>query len=215
MKRTLIALALLLSLPAHAYYGVLDNGEILAKNQYKFTGDLQWLTSRGGLNVAARADIGYLDEFGARLLVGSGATDIFAGGMIKWMPIPDLQGQPAIGLNGGLIYARDNGNRDLTFRLEPLVSKKFTVDDMDWTPYASLPIGLRSRDNADVDNRHDVTWQFVAGTQLLIPQVRQVQFIGEFGVDLGNALSHISVGAIYYLDGNGSKSAPAAETSAE
>jgi hypothetical protein len=192
--------ALTFSAPAWAYYDVLDNGEILAPGRYKVTGGLQALTDRGGLNAGAIFDAGFGDEFGARGLVGIGDTDISFGGLFKWMPIPDIENQPAIGFNAGLLYAKDADVRDITFRFEPLVSKKIVVNQSAWTPYASLPIGLRSRDSDASSNHSDVTWQLVAGTQLQLEQWKELQFIAEIGADLDHALSHVSVAAIYYFD---------------
>lgn len=199
-KVALTLITFSLSAPAWAYYGVLDNGEILSAGHYKLTGDLQALTSSGGLNIGTRFDIGFQDEFGARAILGAGTTDVFFGGLLKWMPVPDIEGQPAIGFNAGLLYANDGGTRDLTFRFEPLVSKKFKVDDSYLTPYASLPIGLRQRDAREGHNTSYVTTQLVAGSQLEIPKWKNLQFIGELGLNLDNAFSYVSVGAILYFD---------------
>jgi hypothetical protein len=185
---------------AWAYYGVLDNGEILAPGHYKVTGDLQALTEEGGLNGAARFDLGFQDEYGVRALIGAGTTDIFFGGLFKWMPIPDTNDQPAIGFNVGLLYGKDGGERDLTIRWEPLISKKFDLHTTVWTPYASLPIGLRMRDRGGGDNNSYVAWQVVAGSQLQLAKWKNLQFIAEVGANLDNALSHVSVGAIFYFD---------------
>lgn len=195
-----LTLTALLSIPAFAYYDVLDSGEILSKGQYKLTGAGQLLTDRGGLNAEAMIDAGFQDEFGIRGLFGFGRTDIFAGALFKWMPIPDLDKQPAIGFNVGVLYGKADAARDLTFRFEPLVSKKFSDGNLVFTPYASLPIGIRTRDSEIDGNSTNMTWQLVAGTQLQIPKWKKLQFMGEFGVDLDSAVSHITVGALLYFD---------------
>jgi hypothetical protein len=200
MKSLIFALTFLISAPAWAYYDVLDNGEILPKGTYKLTGGGQFLTDHGGLNVESIIDAGFQDEFGIRGMFGFGKTDIFAGGMFKWMPIPDIEKQPAIGFNAGLVYGKWKGNRDLTFRIEPIASKKFNLDTTVWTPYVSLPFGWRTRDSEANGNRSDVSWQAVAGTQLQVPKWKKLQFIAEVGMDLSKALSHVSFAAILYFD---------------
>lgn len=205
MRNWFFAVFLLTSLPSHAYYAVLDNAEVLPLHHYKLTGSGQALTDNGGLNLAGRMDAGFTEEFGIRGLFGFGKTDLYFGGLVKWIPIPDIEGQPAIGLNGGMIYARDNDVQDTTFRVEPLVSKKLNLDGAILTPYASLPVGIRMRtaDDPYIDDNSVMTFQLVAGTQLQLEQWKKLQFIGELGVDLDNAPSHVSVGAIFYYDENG------------
>lgn len=203
MKSLLLALSVLISTPAFAYYDVLDTGETLSKGNYKLTGATQFLTDHGGVNVEGMFDMGIGDEFGVRGLFGFGQTDIFAGGMFKWVPIPDIEGQPAIGMNIGLLYMKDGPIRDLTFRLEPLVSKKITGPATVWTPYASLPVGLRARDHRDSSNRTDLTWQVVGGTQLQVEKWKKLQFMAEVGMDLDQAVSHFTIAALLYFDDYG------------
>jgi hypothetical protein len=196
---------LLLAPSAKAYYAVMDNGEILAPGKYKLTPSMQFLTDSGGVNLSARGDMGFTDEFGGRVLFGMGKTDYFLGGLVKWMPVPDVDRQPAIGMNVGLLYGKDRDTRDLTIRVEPLVSKKLNVGDAKFTPYASLPLGLRMRNSSDprVNEDTKLAIQLVAGTQLEIPHWKNLQFMGEIGLDLENAPSHVSFGAVLYFDEEG------------
>jgi hypothetical protein len=198
-KAVLLALTLLSS-TCWAYYDVLDTGEMLPKGTYKLTGDAQLLTETGGLNVGASIDTSFRDEYGARALVGFGRTDYFMGALFKWAPIPDIDNQPAIGFNLGLLYAHWNGNADLTVRFEPIISKKFTIERSVVTPYASVPLGLRMRTTNANTNTSDLTAQLVLGSQLQVEKWKNLQFIGEIGLDLGNALSSISLAAIWYFD---------------
>lgn len=190
-----------LSSPCWAYYDVLDTGEVMQKGKYKLTADTQLLTSTGGGNVGVIADAGIQEEYGLRAIAGLGRTDYFFGGLFKWMPIPDIQNQPAVGFNAGLLYAKWYDNRDLTFRFEPLVSKKFSLEQVIITPYGSIPLGLRTRSsNVNSDTGTDIAWQFVVGSQLQIEKWKNLQFMGEVGLELDHSLSHISVAAIWYFD---------------
>lgn len=201
---TLVTLfALMCGMQAHAgYYTVLDNGEVLKSGHYKLTGDAQILTKDGGLNVGAMFDMGFQEEFGLKALLGFGKTDFFAGGMLKWMPIPDLEGQPAIGGNIGIIYANEADYSDMTIRLEPLVSKRLVIDDTVVTPYVSLPVGIRIRDTSDyyVNDDTKMTFQLVIGSQLQVPRWKNLQFIAEVGLDLDQSPGYLSLGALMYFD---------------
>jgi hypothetical protein len=187
-----------LSSSALAYMSVLDTGEIPQPGVVKATGAAQLRTDQSALNVNAIMDLGLSDEYGLRGLVGGGSTDFYLGALLKWMPIPDTDGQPAIGFNAGLLFARDEGNRDLNFRFEPLVSKKFVSDQATFTPYASLPLGIRNREVRGAKNKTDLTTQFVVGTQFHMENWQDLHAIAEVGVDIADALSHISIGVVYY-----------------
>lgn len=204
MRHILISLlTLLLSSPAWAaYYGVLDNGEVLESGKYKLTPDLQALTKNGGMNLGVSADMGFQEDFGLRALVGFGKTDVYGGAMVKWMPIPDLENQPAIGINVGIIYGKDEDLRDLSFRFEPLISKRITVDQTVITPYAALPVSVRVRNSDDplIEEETKMAFQLVIGSQLQIEAYKNLQFIGEIGLDLEQAPGYVSLGAIFYFD---------------
>lgn len=198
--RPLILILSLLSTPCWAYLDVLDTGEIMKPGNYKLTGNMQAVTSSGGLNLGLTFDAGFQEEYGIRLLGGLGRTDYYMGGLFKWMPIPDVDDQPAVGFNIGLLYARWNDDRDLTFRFEPLISKKFTTETMAFTPYGSLPLGLRTRNSEVHESGSAVTWQLVLGSQVQIEKWKNLQFMGEIGLDLAYAISHVGVAAIFYFD---------------
>lgn len=195
------ALLLLIRVPtAWAYYDILDTGEILPSGNYRLLGGAQLLTDRGGFNVNTAIDAGFREEFGLRGILGFGSTDVFAGGYFKWIPIPDIEGQPAMGARAGVLYGKDGGTRDLSFRLEPMISKKFAVGSAFLTPYASLPMGINAHDSENGSNKTEITWQLVAGSQMQFERWKKLQFMAEIGVDLQHALSHVSLAAVLYFD---------------
>lgn len=200
MKKILALIVGLMSTPCWAYYEVLDTGEIMAPGHYKLTATGQALTSTGGANVAAIFDAGFQEQYGVRAIAGFGHTDYFLGTYFKWMPIPDMDSQPAIGFNLGLLYAKQADVRDLNFRFEPLLSKKFSGDTLVLTPYVTLPFGLRTRNSETQDSRASVTWQLAVGSQVQIERWKNLQFMGEIGLDLENAVSYVSAAAVWYFD---------------
>lgn len=224
MRNFIISLAVLLvaatlSIPGWAYQEVLDNAEVLNWGQLKLTGGLQGITDNGTANVTGIIDTGIQQDFGVRGLIGFGETDFYIGGLVKWIPIPDVDNQPAIGFNVGMTYATWMSDvTDTTLRFEPLISKKFAIETAHVTPYASFPLGIRMR-SVDAANQSDeleddtrLTSQLVVGTQLELAQWREMQFIGEIGLDIDETFSHIALGIVYYIDGfsSGTTSSPAA-----
>ncbi len=188
-----------------AYYSVLDTGEIMSSGNYKLAPDLQILTDDGGLNLGVTGDMGIDDEFGLRALAGFGKTDFYFGGMLKWVPVPDIEGQPLIGMNVGLIYAKDNDIRDMLIRAEPILSKKISLNGSALTPYVALPMSVRLRNssNPKVDEDTVIAWQLVGGAQLQVEQLKKVQFMAEVGVELNEAPSYVAGSMIFYVDEEG------------
>lgn len=209
MRFLISVLLVAFSAPAFAgYYSVLDTGQVLKEGQYKLTGDAQILTKNGGLNIGATADMGFREEFGLRAMIGFGSTDIYAGGMIKWVPIPDIDNQPAIGINAGVVYGKDGSISDMTVLFQPIVSKRFVMDSATVTPYASIPVGIRTRSSSDwwVKDGTSMTFQMVVGSQLQVEKWKNLQFMGEIGLDLDKAPSYLSIAAVFYFDSeNGMK----------
>jgi hypothetical protein len=152
-------------------------------------------------------DTGVAPDFGVRGLVGFGKTDYYLGGMVKWTPIPDVENQPAIGFNLGVTYAKWYEDvKDTTFLFQPIVSKKFAVQEIFLTPYASVPLGIRMRSTTLRDDNTELTSALVLGGQLQVAQWKNLQFLAELGLDIDNAFDHVSIGAIFYFDAeNGMK----------
>lgn len=191
---------------ANAYYSVMDTGEIMAPGRYKLTPELQFITDYGNANAGANFDIGLNDESGLRAQVGAGDTDFYLGGFYKYMPYPDVDNQPAIGFNAGVVYARDEDASDFTVRFEPIVSKKFEGDWGSVTPYGSIPIGFQHRSAAQyVDDHNNITIQVAAGAQVDVKQIPDWGFLAEVGIDLNKTFNYLSFGAAWYFGNEAAK----------
>lgn len=196
LKILLITVALFSPLPSKAYYSVMDTGEIIPEGRYKLGLESQFITDDdSGINLVGRFDHWVSEELNFQGLLGFGEVDLHAGGFVKWIPFPDFDEQPAIGLKAGMLYAREDGVNELSFRLYPLISKTFTSNIGEWTPYASLPIGFRT-----IDGETDVPVQLAFGSQWKTDHFENLQFVGEVGLDVSDAYTYISIGAVLYAD---------------
>jgi len=197
---------LAISAPAHAYYSVMDTGEVMSSGRYKLTPEIQFITQGGGANVGTNFDYGWNDDVGLRAQIGAGDTDFYLGGFLKYMPFPDIDNQPAIGFNAGLVYARDAGDNDYTVRVEPIVSKKFDVQFGAINPYASLPLGIQHR-GADkyVNDHNNLTVQLAVGTQVDLKTLPNVGLMAEIGIDLNKTSNYVSFGGAWSFGAEDSK----------
>lgn len=193
------ALGMLVSGSAFAgYYSTLETGKLLADGHYRLGAETQFITEGDdGVNLAARLDGPINDEWGWRAVAGFGTTDVYLGGFAKWVPIPDVDSQPAVGALLGVLYANYSDMSELSLRLHPFVSKAFDLEFGDLTPYAALPLGFRT---ADGDT--DFTSQVALGVEFKPEALEKIDFIAEIGFDIDNAFPYFSVGATIEFDEN-------------
>lgn len=196
MKKIVTFLMFISSVSSFAYYSTFDTGELVKEGRVEALLETQFVTdNNSGMNLNARADYGLNDESSFRALLGFGATDFQIGGFYKWVPIPDYKDQPAIGLSAGVMYARYSGENELALRLHPFLSKKFEIDHGMLTPYAALPVGLRS-----FDGENQVPIQFQLGTRFKHNDIKHIAFNAELGFNVKDAFTYISFGAVFALD---------------
>lgn len=197
-------LILISSSPAFGYYSVLNTGDILPEGKYTATGETQFLMDPGGINLGAKFDSGINESTGFRADLGFGKTDLSLGAFVKYIPYPDVEGQPAVGLNSGIIYATDAGINVFTVRFEPLVSKKFETSFGHLVPYASVPVGLAHRSKRiNNEDKNDLAIQIVGGTEIKHRQLNGVKFMAEVGIDIDNAFSYVSLAGVFDFDSTG------------
>lgn len=200
MPRFIALLALLTHAQAFAYLSTVDTGDLLEEGKNQVIVEGQFVTDPdGGANFVGRFDGAIDDSTGWRALLGFGSTDFEVGGFIKWIPIPDVDDQPALGLLAGVLYSRDFGDSELAVRVHPIVSKKFSLEIGDLTPYASIPIGFHSRgekriyDDGDEQDKNIFPLQLTAGTFFKPKSFENLRFGAELGFSLSEANTYFSI----------------------
>ncbi|MCC6137543.1 MAG: hypothetical protein IT287_02845, partial [Bdellovibrionaceae bacterium] len=102
MRSVVVLMSLLfLSQQSQAYMSLMTTGDILQKNQIQGLGYLEFWK---GTNVHARASMGISEDLQGDLEISSGDIDFMTSAMLKWVPIPDYEKQPALGIRGGITY---------------------------------------------------------------------------------------------------------------
>ena len=184
------------SLSAFGYNETLQTGEILKEGNYNVNLSSQIITDNdSGINFTGRVDAGISDEYGVGAQLGFGTTDFVAGVHFKWVPIPDYEEQPAIGMTAGLTFARIDGLNELSVRFNPFVGKMYQTDYGNISPYASLPTGIRS-----YNGETTFPIQFALGSEFEPNKFEHIRFIGEIGFNIHKAFTYITVGATFEID---------------
>ena len=197
MARRLTFFLLLWSCPSFAYQTNYTTGDVLRSGQYRTGLNTQFITSEfSGATANGHFDLGVREDGEARIVLGVGKVDFHAGALYKWVPFPDLEKQPAVGVMGGPVYGRVNSKGVLTLRAVPFVSETFEVEEAGiLTPYGGLPLGLEF-----VEGSSQVPVQVMAGCDWKPMKLDKVHFNGEVGINLSKSFNYIAVGVAVYFD---------------
>ncbi len=135
---------------ARAFLGLHESGEIIPAGHYRVgvipqiyigSNPSSYYTGReSSSDFGAFLDMNIDQDLNARFVLGTGTTDFWAAGFAKWVPYPDYQNQPALGVRGGLIYVREGSSNFYNTQITPLVSKHYESDIGVLTPYVGVPI---------------------------------------------------------------------------
>lgn len=194
------AILLLLSQSAFAYNSIINTGSITETGTYKIGSELQVLTDDpSGANVLVFVDLPTTSQsLDYRLKFGTGTTDVNFGFGAKWIPIPDLQNQPAIGAYFDIDWISDNSFDFISARVAPMLSKSFSWEYGVMTPYAAVPLGLRYY-LEDFEDDLDVFVQLTFGAELNFEAYDKVTFFGEAGFDIDQAITYFSLALRYQM----------------
>lgn len=195
MKSLLIVL-LFFSIQSHAFNSVLETGDLLEEGQYSGMVFSEFLLDdESGVNFTGRFDTWLTEELNSQVYLGVGKIDFFVSGLVKWVPFPDFDDQPALGIKIGPEYAREDSKNFLNFKLSPFASKKFMTDIGEITPFASLPISVRSIEGETVIPVH-----LALGAEWMLPDLNQLSLLSEVGIDLNKSSTYWTFAAKLEMD---------------
>lgn len=185
--------AVLLSSTAHAYISIAESGEMLPANTYQVGLEPQLLTNKnsgGNLNIFIDGPVN--DSTSARLLLGGGSVDFNAFASVKWVPFPDVDRQPALGLRLGAGLSRINSDNIVQLQAAPLLSKKYNTDYGLAVPYFALPFTFNN-----TKSENFVATNLSVGSEFHYHEWKAVTIGGEIGLDLNKSWSYISIFATF------------------
>jgi hypothetical protein len=194
----LALLGILFCSTSHAFISLAESGDVLPMGKYQVGLEPQLITSKdsgGNINVFFDAPIN--ESTSARVSLGAGVVDFNSFASVKYMPFPDVDNQPAIGIRGGLGFTRLDDDNVLVLQAAPMVSKKFdTVYGMT-VPYLALPFTF-------FNEKHDsfVASNLAIGSEFHSTEVKEINFGAELGLDLNKSWSYISIYASFPFDGS-------------
>lgn len=197
MKKIFITLILVLSTsPSFGYLSLNESAEILPDNYFNLGFAPQvFLSNGGGFDGSVFADTHLFENTDGRIAVGAGDVDFWTQASVKWVPFPDVDDQPAMGLRGAIGYSRDTDQNYMHIQISPLISKKSTTSAHDMLPYLGLPF----------------TYVIEKGNTYVASQItlgaiwfpwNTAQFGAEFNLNIKNSISSASVFLMFPFEGS-------------
>lgn len=180
----------ILTTPIYGYLSIMESGEPVQAGDYHIGFAPQFVTDIDGASNAVfnlRTQINSGQDFSLQL--GSGHTRIWSTIASRWVPIPDVQSQPALGIRYDITLAQQTNQSTGVFRLAPFISKRFRTEAGHLEPYAYLPMGV-AINNDQTQNLSSLT----IGTQLQVEDLRPIYFYVESGINLKGTHSYFLVG---------------------
>jgi hypothetical protein len=179
--------AFLLAESSFAYLSVNETAELVKKENYRLGLVPQiYLSNGSGSNYGAFFDMYVDDDVNARFVIGGGETDFWTSASAKWVPFPDYDQQPAIGLRGQLTFARDKNLSFYNFQITPIFSKIVDSSVGKLNPYVGVPVTLIYSNSTTT-----TAAQFAVGTEWI--DRLDFQLGAELGINLTNTTSSISL----------------------
>jgi len=186
----LVFLMLLSAPSSHAYQTILEAGEPLDTKEYHLGFAPQFYTGDfSGTNGVFYLRKGLSTGRDVSIQLGTGGVDFFTTLSTRWIPIPDLANQPALGLRFDVTLSRDESLSSGVFRIAPFASKQFSTSSGVIEPYAYLPLGMRV-----VEGSYNSTSQLVFGSKVKVEELLPAYFYAEMGLNMKNSLSYFSIG---------------------
>lgn len=143
------------------------------------------LSDGGGIDVSAFFDTSVASDTNMRISLGGGKVDFWTSASLKWVPFPDVGRQPAMGLKGALIYARDEDTNFYNFQFSPIISKLADTTYGKMIPYIGLPVTyVTTKDSSFVSTQLAVGAEWFSSKDL--------HFGAEFNLNLSKSFTSLS-----------------------
>ncbi len=176
-----------LSRPSEAFLALNETAELLPDGYFKLgvAPELK-LTDGTGLNVGVYFDTYLTQDTNARFTIGGGKIDFWTSASLKWVPFPDVDRQPAMGVRAAVIYARDDNANFYDVQISPIISKLADTTYGKMIPFVGLPITYVSTANDSY-----VATQFALGAEWF--SNKNYHIGGELDLNLNKSFTAASI----------------------
>lgn len=193
IKKMMILYAILFSFSAYGYQSLMTTGDLIQPETFQVLGYVESIFDElDGVNINVRGNYGINDELQGDIELGAGELDVMLGAFLKWVPIPDYEKQPAIGIRAGLSYIDSDRYSQTSITAMPFISKGIESPNGRFVPYIGFPLAINSNKNDDYFSS-----RIAFGTDWTHPDQKQLHVIAELGLELSKSFNSLSIGASY------------------
>lgn len=178
--------------------GLIRTGEGIAPDQYEFLMSPVYVMSPTGAYLASEVRYQANEDFAAGLSFGAGEVGFNIGANGTWYILPDLEGQPALGVMGGLYFNRLKPSNWFVVKVAPVVSKTVKQDWGTLTPYAGIHFTPSFRLG---EPYNELSVKTSLGTAFAIKAMNGLRLWGEFDLGVANSVHEVVVGLSYPFSG--------------
>jgi len=198
MRALSLIFVILYSTSCLAFFSLMDTTQLKKQGEYKILGEGQILfDDPKGFNLNSRFSTGLSEESEIQFEAGLGSIDYYMGAFWKWIPFPDTNEQPGLGLRTGATFANINNYSTYGFNVTPMISKMIDSDFGRFTPYGGIQMGLQKNTNDTFFSMQatiGLEWTPSAWDH---PQIKDFNFMLEYGVEVDDSFDYLSFGASY------------------
>lgn len=198
MRRLTILIVMIITQPVWAFFSLMDTTQLVRQGDYKILGDAQVLFDEPkGLNLNPRFSTGISDDSEVQFEAGVGSVDYYLGAFYKWVPIPDTDEQPGVGLRAGFTFANVNDYSTYGLNITPMISKSINGNAGRFTPYGGLQFGLQRNTNDTYFSMQATIGIEWAPNSWDYDKLKDFNFLVEYGFEVDDAFDYLSFGAAY------------------
>lgn len=173
--------------------GLVRTGDILPSDTYEMVLSPSYMLSPDGAYLSSEVRYQPNDDFGVGFGFGAGEIGFNFGVNGSWYILPDIAGQPALAIIGGLYFNRLDQANYFVFNVTPVVSKMVSVSWGKITPYA----GLHLAPSFGLGAGNEFSMRTSMGAEFNIQALDAVRLWTEFGISLVNGVNEIVLGVSY------------------
>lgn len=185
----ILLIFLVLPVDAKAMISLFESGNVVNKGEYKTTISTQFLngSNTSSLQLVGQIETGVSESESFKLTLGTGGTSYAQfGGSYKWVPYPDIAGQPAIGGITALRYASNKTtDNDFVIQVGPIVSKYIQFATGAFDVYSSMLFGTK------VSSEWDLPINWNLGAEIETIKIPDLKLYAELAIALNSASNHI------------------------
>jgi hypothetical protein len=174
--------------------GLIRNAEGMPSKTFEVVLSPGFIIDPGGAYLGSEVRYQAGEDVGLAFGFGSGEIGFNFGANGTWYILPDIAGQPALSILGGLYFNRVVANNYFVLRFTPTISKSYKVDEAKLTPYAGVNLSPSFR-LGSAQNEFSVKTS--TGIEVAASALNGINLWAEVGIGIFQSYNELVFGLSY------------------